>query len=111
MPSGEDRAELETHLSIFDGHKGDFLLYQGVREMEQYFILDGILKLYIEEHKEVDAIVEEGFDREWPHVRQCRQRAAVELGERAQFPALDQRQAGGGAERCGGGAGGCRAAA
>ncbi len=39
-----DRAELETHLSIFDGHKGDFLLYQGVREMEQYFLIDGILK-------------------------------------------------------------------
>ena len=40
----EDRAELETHLSIFDGQKGEFLLYQGVREMEQYFIIDGILK-------------------------------------------------------------------
>jgi len=40
----EDRAELEPHLVIVDGHKGDFLLHQGVREMEQYFILDGILK-------------------------------------------------------------------
>jgi CRP-like cAMP-binding protein len=40
----EDRAELESHVSVFDGHKGDFLLYQGVREMEQYFIIDGILK-------------------------------------------------------------------
>jgi CRP-like cAMP-binding protein len=40
----EDFAELEPHLVIVDGHKGDFLLYQGVREMEQYFILDGILK-------------------------------------------------------------------
>ena len=39
-----DRAELETHLSIFDGHKGDFMLHQGVREMEQYFLIDGILK-------------------------------------------------------------------
>lgn len=29
---------------IVDGNKGDFLLHQGVREMEQYFILDGILK-------------------------------------------------------------------
>ncbi|TWO68985.1 Crp/Fnr family transcriptional regulator [Caenimonas sedimenti] len=38
------RAELEPHLSIFDGSKGDFLLYQGVREMEQYFLIDGILK-------------------------------------------------------------------
>ncbi|WP_372526066.1 Crp/Fnr family transcriptional regulator [Piscinibacter sp.] len=39
-----DREELEPHLVIVDGHKGDFLLHQGVREMEQYFILDGILK-------------------------------------------------------------------
>src|SRR6476660_2269949 len=40
----EDFAELEPHLVIVDGNKGDFLLHQGVREMEQYFILDGILK-------------------------------------------------------------------
>jgi len=39
-----DRADLEPHLAVVDGHKGDFLLNQGVREMEQYFILDGILK-------------------------------------------------------------------
>jgi CRP/FNR family transcriptional regulator, dissimilatory nitrate respiration regulator len=38
------RAELETHLRVVDGNKGDFLLAQGVREMEQYFILDGVLK-------------------------------------------------------------------
>jgi CRP-like cAMP-binding protein len=42
--SDEDRAELEPHLDIVDGAKGEFLLHQGVREMEQYFILDGILK-------------------------------------------------------------------
>ncbi|MEO7256193.1 MAG: Crp/Fnr family transcriptional regulator [Casimicrobium sp.] len=39
-----DRAELETHLEIIDGNKGDFLLRQGVREMEQYFIVEGVLK-------------------------------------------------------------------
>jgi CRP-like cAMP-binding protein len=39
-----DRERLEPHMSVFDGSKGDFLLYQGVREMEQYFIIDGILK-------------------------------------------------------------------
>ncbi|MCE9661787.1 MAG: Crp/Fnr family transcriptional regulator [Burkholderiales bacterium] len=44
----DDRAELEPHLVIVDGHKGDFLLYQGVREMEQYFILDGILKRVVQ---------------------------------------------------------------
>jgi CRP-like cAMP-binding protein len=42
--SEEDRAALEAHLVIIDGRKGDFLLHQGVREMAQYFILDGILK-------------------------------------------------------------------
>jgi CRP-like cAMP-binding protein len=40
----EDRAELERHLVIVEAHKGEFLLHQGVLEMEQYFILDGILK-------------------------------------------------------------------
>jgi CRP-like cAMP-binding protein len=39
-----DRAELEADLVIVDASKGDFLLHQGVREMEQYFVLDGILK-------------------------------------------------------------------
>jgi CRP-like cAMP-binding protein len=40
----DDRAELEPQLDIVDGHKGEFLLHQGVREMEQYFVVDGILK-------------------------------------------------------------------
>ena len=39
-----DRAEIESHLIITDGAKGDVLVHQGVREMEQYFILDGLLK-------------------------------------------------------------------
>jgi CRP-like cAMP-binding protein len=42
--SDHDRAELESHLVVVDGNKGDFLLHQGVREMEQYFVVDGILK-------------------------------------------------------------------
>jgi CRP-like cAMP-binding protein len=42
--SDDDRAELESHLVIVDGHKGEFLLLQGVRAMQQYFVLDGILK-------------------------------------------------------------------
>jgi CRP-like cAMP-binding protein len=42
--SEADRDELEPHLSIVDGAKGDSLLTQGVREMEQYFILGGVLK-------------------------------------------------------------------
>jgi CRP/FNR family transcriptional regulator, dissimilatory nitrate respiration regulator len=39
-----ERIELEHHLAIVDCHKGDVLLHQGVHEMEQYFVLDGILK-------------------------------------------------------------------
>ncbi len=40
----EDRRELEEQLVIVDCCKGDFLLHQGVHEMEQYFVLDGLLK-------------------------------------------------------------------
>lgn len=39
-----DHAELEANLVVVDGNKGEFLLHQGVREMEQYFVLEGILK-------------------------------------------------------------------
>jgi CRP/FNR family transcriptional regulator, dissimilatory nitrate respiration regulator len=42
--SEAQRSELEPHLIVVDCHKGDALLHQGVHEMEQYFILDGILK-------------------------------------------------------------------
>ncbi len=40
----EQTSELESYLTVVDGSKGDFLLHQGVHDMEQYFILDGILK-------------------------------------------------------------------
>lgn len=40
----EQTLELESYLTVVDGNKGDFLLPQGVHDMEQYFILDGILK-------------------------------------------------------------------
>ncbi|MBM3377056.1 MAG: Crp/Fnr family transcriptional regulator [Betaproteobacteria bacterium] len=39
-----DLTALEAQLSIVDRQKGEFLLHQGVKEMEQYFLLDGILK-------------------------------------------------------------------
>lgn len=35
---------LESQLTVVDYQKGDFLLHQGVHEMEQYFVLDGVLK-------------------------------------------------------------------
>ena len=43
MLDGE-REELEPHLQVVDCAKGETLLDQGVHEMEQYFVLDGILK-------------------------------------------------------------------
>ena len=36
--------ELESDLAVVDFRKGDVLLSQGAHEMEQYFVLDGILK-------------------------------------------------------------------
>ena len=36
--------ELESDLAIVDFRKGDVLLSQGAHEMEQYFVLDGVLK-------------------------------------------------------------------
>ena len=40
----DERSELDEQLVIVDCNKGDALLHQGVHEMEQYFVLDGILK-------------------------------------------------------------------
>jgi CRP-like cAMP-binding protein len=39
-----ERKELEPHLQVFDCAKGETLVEQGVHEMQQYFVLDGILK-------------------------------------------------------------------
>lgn len=40
----DEVSELEPHLVVVDCQKGECLLHQGDLEMEQYFILDGILK-------------------------------------------------------------------
>ncbi len=40
----EQLAELEGHLQIVDAAKGDYLVTQGDRDMEQYFVLQGMLK-------------------------------------------------------------------
>ena len=42
--SEPERQELERLLTVVDCQKGDFLLHQGVHDMEQYFVLDGVLK-------------------------------------------------------------------
>ena len=39
-----ERSEIETALLIVDCAKGDVLLNQGVHDMAQYFVLDGLLK-------------------------------------------------------------------
>jgi len=53
----EDFAEFEQLLEITDGQKGDFLLMQGVRKMEQYFILDGTLKRVVANGKGKEMIL------------------------------------------------------
>ena len=42
--SRDEQLELEQGLVIVDVAKGDYLLHQGVHEMAQYFVIDGILK-------------------------------------------------------------------
>ena len=42
--SDEGRSELAEMLVVVDGAKGTVLQQQGVRKMEQFFILDGVLK-------------------------------------------------------------------
>lgn len=44
-------ADLESHLQIVDVAKGGYLLAQGDRDMEQYFILDGLLKRVVSNPK------------------------------------------------------------
>jgi CRP-like cAMP-binding protein len=39
-----ERSALEPQLAVVDCNKGDALLHQGVHDMEQYFVLDGLLK-------------------------------------------------------------------
>lgn len=60
----EQSAELESHLVILDCQKGDFLLDQGVYEMEQYFILDGILKRVVSNREAKEMILRFTDDRD-----------------------------------------------
>ena len=55
--SDDERAELEPMLDVVDCHKGEFLLHQGVHEMEQYFILDGILKRVVSNREAKEMIL------------------------------------------------------
>jgi CRP-like cAMP-binding protein len=50
-------AELEPLLVVVDCQKGEALLNQGVHEMEQYFILDGILKRVVSNREAKEMIL------------------------------------------------------
>jgi len=49
--------ELESLLVVVDCQKGEALLNQGVHEMEQYFILDGILKRVVSNQEAKEMIL------------------------------------------------------
>jgi len=57
-------AELKPHLIVVDCHKGDILLHQGVHEMEQYFILDGILKRVVTNQQAKEMILRFADERD-----------------------------------------------
>jgi hypothetical protein len=50
-------AELEPLLVVVDCQKGEALLHQGVHEMEQYFVLDGILKRVVSNQEAKEMIL------------------------------------------------------
>jgi len=57
-------AELEPQLSIVDCHKSDYLMHQGVHDMEQYFILDGILKRVVSNQQAKEMILRFAAERD-----------------------------------------------
>jgi CRP/FNR family transcriptional regulator, dissimilatory nitrate respiration regulator len=57
-------AELEQHLTVVDCRKGEFLLHQGVHEMEQYFILEGILKRVVTNQQAKEMILRFADERD-----------------------------------------------
>jgi CRP-like cAMP-binding protein len=50
-------AELEPLLVVVDCQKGEALLHQGVHEMEQYFVLEGILKRVVSNQEAKEMIL------------------------------------------------------
>jgi CRP/FNR family transcriptional regulator, dissimilatory nitrate respiration regulator len=62
--SVEQTEELESKLTIADGQKGDFLLHQGVHEMQQYFILDGVLKRVVSNEQAKEMILRFADERD-----------------------------------------------
>lgn len=62
--SDAEHAELEPMLQVVECHKGDYLLHQGVHEMEQYFILDGILKRMVTNQQAKEMILRFADERD-----------------------------------------------
>jgi CRP/FNR family transcriptional regulator, dissimilatory nitrate respiration regulator len=62
--TANERTELEHLLTVVDCHKGDYLLHQGVHDMEQYFVLDGILKRVVSNEKAKEMILRFADERD-----------------------------------------------
>lgn len=62
--TGSERKELEQLLVVVDCPKGDFLLHQGVHDMEQYFVLDGILKRVVSNDQAKEMILRFSDERD-----------------------------------------------
>jgi CRP/FNR family transcriptional regulator, dissimilatory nitrate respiration regulator len=58
------QAELEALLAVVDCNKGEYLLHQGVHEMEQYFVLDGILKRVVSNQQAKEMILRFADERD-----------------------------------------------
>lgn len=59
-----EMAALEPFLTVVNYAKGDLLLNQGVHEMEQYFILDGILKRVVTNQEAKEMILRFSSERD-----------------------------------------------
>jgi CRP/FNR family transcriptional regulator, dissimilatory nitrate respiration regulator len=62
--TSDERKELEQLLVVVDCSKGDFLLHQGVTDMEQYFVLDGILKRVVSNDQAKEMILRFSDERD-----------------------------------------------
>jgi CRP-like cAMP-binding protein len=62
--SASERLELEQLLDVVECSKGDFLLHQGVHDMEQYFVLDGILKRVVSNDQAKEMILRFSDERD-----------------------------------------------
>jgi CRP-like cAMP-binding protein len=60
----QDRLDLESQLTVVDCPKGEHLLHQGVFDMEQYFVLDGILKRVVANPQGKEMILRFAGERE-----------------------------------------------